>query len=127
MREKEVSVDDGLDDKHFRRFMGGLGFVLKPNELRVILAKFDTNNDGRVSRDEFIDFVGGERSNTLGDAEERLAKACIWDKACHECGMAAAYDSVKDAVKSRREGRTVMKRKSLPDHETAQRQSKHSG
>ena len=138
-------VRGGLGPKRFRGLMKRAGMLLKDHEVQHVLKVcelcvpvcggavtdhtpppcqlFDTNGDGRVTIDEFLDFVGEERS-TLGDAAEALGKACLWDKACHVCGMPAAYDNIVDKAASA-PGKLVFTRKSLPDHELKARQRFH--
>lgn len=50
----------------------------------------DSNGDGLLDAEEFLGFMGGKRS-MLGDANARLANKCVWESACHECGMLSAY------------------------------------
>ncbi len=54
---------------------------------------FDRDGNGSVSCEEFLSFVGDKRraGAALGDTSRVLAERCLWQCACHECGMANAF------------------------------------
>ena len=58
---------------------------------RVVEAFFagDKDNDGLLDVKEFTSFIRSRGS--AGITSQQLSKRCVWERACHECGMLVAY------------------------------------
>jgi len=65
-----------------------MGVLMKPNQVRTLVDAFDSNQDGKISCTEFLDFVEGGKANCK----------CCWITTCKVTGMANAY-SVSEPTK----------------------------
>eukprot|EP00939_MAST-03C_sp_MAST-3C-sp1_P000780 g780.t1 len=81
------TLDAAMPNKDFKRMLKKrLGLSLSKAKLNRIVRSLDSNDDGNVSMEEWIHFT--DSSNGV---QERLSKRCVWEEACHICGMPHAY------------------------------------
>ena len=79
-----------LSKNDMAKLLREIGILMKPTELRILIDSFDSNNDGKITLKEFIDFVGPKRERH-GGSSVLLSKKCCWDTTCKVTGMAGAF------------------------------------
>eukprot|EP00753_Platysulcus_tardus_P015827 PLAT5301.1.p1 GENE.PLAT5301.1~~PLAT5301.1.p1 ORF type:complete len:1695 (-),score=549.45 PLAT5301.1:82-5166(-) len=114
-RDLEEESRTGMTAREFMRFMRYLGIKVMKDHVCRIVQCFDRNGDGKISIAEFLTFTGNKRKRG-GDAMARLSVEygvhCVWQGACHQCGMPNAYSVAIDRSKTG----LSLRRTDLPDH-----------
>jgi hypothetical protein len=77
-----------------------MGVVLGDSEMQQLVQAFDTDGDGRVTLEEFLDFTGPKRDRCGGTLLAINTRAvCSWHTTCKVTGMANAYADVTSGDK----------------------------
>lgn len=87
---EEIIRQTKLGKKDMTQLLLELGVSMKPHEISALIDAFDSNGDGVVTMQEFLDFTGPMRSTNAG-ALASLNQMCCWRTTCKETGMANAF------------------------------------
>lgn len=84
-----------MDKKDMRKIMSDLGVKMEEEQLRRVIDAFDSNGDGTVSKDEFLNFCNPDgnpsRPAVRGDTAAVLERKCIHETSCCFTGMPNAF------------------------------------
>jgi hypothetical protein len=70
-----------LNRKEMTALLRDLGVSMKPHEINALIDAFDSNGDGVVTMQEFVEFTGPRRSSNAG-AFASLSQKCCWRTTC---------------------------------------------
>lgn len=79
-----------LGKKDMTQLLLELGVSMKPHEINALIDAFDSNGDGVVTMQEFLEFTGPTRTTNAG-ALANLNQRCCWRTTCKETGMGNAF------------------------------------
>ncbi len=88
--KEQYQKDLALSKKQMMNLLRQMGISMKDQEMRSLIAAFDSDSNGVVTLQEFLDFTGPKRDRH-GGASACLGQKCCWMTTCKITGMANAY------------------------------------
>jgi Ca2+-binding EF-hand superfamily protein len=88
--DDKKSLDLAVSKDQMQVLLRQMGIMMKESEMRLLVDAFDANNDGSITLQEFLDFVGPKRDKKSGSSQV-LNRRCCWLTTCKRTGMTNAY------------------------------------
>lgn len=87
---KEWSQNTAISKDEFKVCLIEMGIKVKDNMLRILIDAFDSNGDGEITLQEFVDFLGPMKEKNSGISLS-LGSKCCWLTTCPLTGMPNGY------------------------------------
>ena len=88
--KEQYQENMALTKRQMMNLLRQMGISMKDQEMRSLVAAFDSDSNGVVTLQEFLDFTGPKRDRH-GGASACLGQKCCWMTTCKITGMANAY------------------------------------
>mmetsp|Transcript_30011 Transcript_30011/g.38741 ORF Transcript_30011/g.38741 Transcript_30011/m.38741 type:complete len:1575 (+) Transcript_30011:1304-6028(+) len=91
--EEDLKTLKMFDRTDLKQLLGKVGLELRSEQLRLVVDSFDTDDEGKMHLDRFLEFTGPNGPTDRADANRRLRLQTppVWESTCPKTGLSNAF------------------------------------